>query len=555
MEKDHKFIFLVSVFFTSLGICLHLYQIWVSFLFALALIAISFYTHSRISLIGLILYIAFLFPFSSPAGLYGRDAHSAARIAQRISDSGHLVPFNFPLGDPTTPLLHIYTALVNIVTKINISPYTNDDAILPQFLPIIFVLLTLLFVHIVAKASYTKYNYLYLLPIYSFIPYYQFYTGFRRASIAFLFAVMFIYTLIKFTKTKNHKYFYLAIISMFSTYLSHVGVPLYLLILTTSIYLIDKTVLILNIDRVRVREGVSSLLFFISIVLGFLIMIQNTVFTRVTMLPILLYSRPEAENIEGVLLSGADNTSVSFLQYINSTSSLYLVMIIGFVFTVVVIWKAYDESVSTIELGFYVLAVTLGVLTIITYYGPTFITHSRTISAFIIIAAWIPLVIIGRTARRRWGLELKFTMVTLLLVILSLSSLDPAIISNQSSVTYEGGGGNIGQSFNDLDYTMANFIYNYGNEGPIIGDSNVNEVVYPRTELKVSGNPYPILNGTIPSDSYLVLADRNEVVFKSQYRRNKIVLSPPQPPSSILDSSNQRIYTNGNYHVWKSVSR
>lgn len=500
-------------------------------------------TRSWISL-GCLTAVAIVYVPASTSGLFGRDTHGAVDISRKLLELDWPLTESLIFGDQTTPLMHIYAAIIHQITNLGLYPTISVIPVVPRFLPIVFVGVSLFLVSkLVKKTTSLPMNVIFLLPLILWFPLLEFYTTFRRGSMGLLLMMLLIYTNYSYYRyNQNFRSIVLFVIIALAIVLTHRATSFYTLFLLLSVYgaaLINRH--FYSKDHIS-YSSVSQLVLFGVLWIAILYM-NRVALAEFATLPLITVRRLLSHSDQTVISSFTTPSSSRGLLELAPTYALFgIVGLFAITFFVHLVIGLQENGIETRDLSFFIYSGILGGFSVFTYTSPSPIEHSRILTIFIITATWIPLSNISDYRIKRKTLV---RVVVAILVILTLISTSPLFIPN-SNFTHQIDNT---QRFEKDDYATASFLYQYSSGQTVVGDANVGEVVSPKTGNEVIGAPEAIVNVRIPNSSVVVLAERNRQAYLTTYHRQWIRIDPPNVVSRY-QSNHSKIYSGGGYWVF-----
>lgn len=497
---------------------------------------------SRVSLVGLTTALLLVYPTPQMGWLYGRDSHAAAMGAARIASSGWK-PSNVPrVGFLETPALHVLTALGSHVTGLPIYPQLGPRLLLPPLLSIFATALILLTSYVLARRFISDASLLVVcfLSIVTWVHLYRFYTAFRREVIGLLFVLLLIFTLIAwFQKPSNQLIGIVLLLGVTIPIVHHFSSAIGILIISIAAFVdIVRSSLSSpshsSFNRVLVISSATLLLWWLWL---------TDVFKWIFFIGIFSFTQGDFSLGRFFYQFGSvSNLTIPVQVGIVKRLPYVFVAILAVSFSIGIFSRWRQNKLQPSYLHLFLFSCAIGVLTVLTYFI-SFIHTLRVMTFFVIPVGAIALFSLQNYFHERLGTRGYGIIVALVicLAVLGAATVQPHVVSD-SQPYYAAG--EMNQRFSQPTYGVAAFAADY-TASTIVGDANTLEVVVPSAKGQGRTALENLVGDDIPEDSILVLADRNEMLYKGYSGKNAGVTT--NLDIHHLISRNNKIYTNGEY--------
>jgi uncharacterized membrane protein len=493
----------------------------------LVLISIYFYYNSKTSIIGLAIGAMLLYPLPQMGWLYGRDSHRAAAGALQIMAQGWPTSgFAFT----STPLLHFHAALASIVTDLPIYPTTEPKILVTALLPIFYLGTTLLFIYISMRRMqlevHDKIKPGYILPVLFWFPLMKFHSGFRRESIAIVFASAIIYLMYSGSFTWKRKFLF--ILFSFAIIVAH-----HFSSAATLLFVVTMVLL----DRIRRTQSQAEKL---------------TIFFSISFLSWYIVGGAGGSYIVGVIAGITPQVGDKLLKneiqeplfvIYQSFISLWLYqLLIGLCIVGGFMYSQYIKNIKYFEYSI-LYGVVMGCAAVVAWLGAP-LAFNRILSFFVIASGILAPLGIHLFSQRilKANPKVVVRVFTFIILLLGVSMIPLHTISSAPPKYTDG---QVSQRFNPAIYSASSFAGNYLHKKSYIGTLNIWGIIAVDTKSRVHSRLPMIERASVPTNAAVFLQTRNEKLYVS--KRGKV---NPDNLNHRFSEDNNGIYTNGDITIY-----
>lgn len=490
------------------------------------LIILSLRYHSHIALFGLVTGFILLYPSPQMGWLYGRDSHRAAFGALSIIRNGWTTQ---SIAFAQTPLIHIHTAIVSIITNFPIYPSTEPRPLITSYLPIIYLISTFLFItsmisrfkEEVADLTWA----VYLFPVIFWIPLVKFHSGFRRQSMAILFFAAAIYLLYNSYRTRRWAcvFFVFAVATVIAHHL------------TIALLLIFGTIL-LTINKTRgVRNNTGILLLITVVFFCFWYIVEGLGGEIIFGVFVGIGTETADPELTNVVEPSLFNFYQSFLSH-----WLYQ-FIIGLCIFLGILYNDSNENTSYHTQAF-LFGLFVGLISVGSFVIGLSVDYNRILSFFIISCGWIAPAGLYFFSKNYFedAAPILLRIATILVVIIGVSMIPIHVVSSQPP-DYTGGEST--QRFEKLSYPAVEFVGGYMSKDRYMATLNLWGMISVETSEQVRSEPTSLINGSVQNESALVFTNWNKHLYTTK-------IANINPNMNDVNKQNEKVYSNGRVYVY-----
>lgn len=493
--------------------------------------------------------LLFVYVYSGPhlGWLYGFDTHSPAAISEWLSRPGtHWPNVNILVswGDISTPLLHIYTVMIHLITELSILPTTQSQVLVSALLPIAFTTLSLVFAGLTIRRRERVQRsnlVLSLVPLIFWIPLYWKKTAFRRQSLGILLFAFVVFCLFRMRSSRQFRS--LAVVALFALTVTH-----HLTMAVVMIFSVVLTVvpMILSKGLQNVKSDVNNLVIGFPILAIVAFVSWNILYGQNASLFSGLLALLLSDGHSALAASGESARRWEFIQETVARWGYQTIVGVGIAAGAVemILQRRSDNWL----LGIFGFGVVCGTFAGLAYFSSLFSSY-RIMTFFTIAGAGLLIPNIRRITYRlpkRISPDQTTVAVVLAIVFLSALMFPVGLISGQTGYSATG---EYSERFDNQIYAVTDYLS--GDNITVIGDKVVMEILIPMAQTPVETR-MDIVRGErpIPDESVVVLGNRNRYTYiglsgaGNSFQR----LDMNQRYTDLIQTKNV-VYDNGNYHV------
>ncbi|QLH76869.1 hypothetical protein HZS55_05925 [Halosimplex rubrum] len=535
----------------------------------LGLVFVSLWTGRTAILAVLAATLVFLYPGSQAGWIYRRGSHVGVHVTQQILVSGWPLPaLDIARGFPETPLVHFHAIAVHLVTGLRVKPSTQPHILATWLLPLWYVSVTLLACGITVRqykqthalsTALPRVSYL-LIPVVLWIPLYNTKTGFTRQSMGIALFAIAVYVLFRLYKRASYRFVGLSLFLLFSLISAH---HLTSFILNVLVAVVVAGVILQRRSRVdlpgRQLTGSTVLVLYLTTVLLFLawqfvFTEGGSLFTR--LLATVVISGGKLGKIVTFIL-GESVQQQSALPLIKrglfirfqSFFGLWIyqgLLAFGCLALAVVLYRRriLTDDWASISVLSGVIIGTGAALSWVTGIGGI----NRIMTFFVLVSGWLAPAGVSLVAKRMGESSVTPTRIFVFVMAVLGLCLVPPYVVGFGEPRYEQG--ETDQRFPAQYFASGEFVANHVTESTgVIGDENAEHVLISTAGRQAGNSPYPIVNGTVPPNSVLLLFDYNDqLFFGSHFSTGRYAISMDEMVRPIQTNQSQ-VYTNGRVDI------